>query len=174
MQLYRVNANSKNKFKVIFNEIETNNIKQSLGDRNISVRNLFLCYYIEKRLPEIFKECSNKRVMVLNIENDERYITALVLLQNMSLGFNKPKERNGLLKVTQVTFKDNNMFKNWLINTNYAYRITDIKAKKVIIFNMSKYDEIAVSEFGARINRVCSITKYILLETAEKFEKCFS
>ena len=44
MQLYRVNANSKNKFKVIFNEIETNNIKQSLGDRNISVRNLFLCY----------------------------------------------------------------------------------------------------------------------------------
>ena len=46
MQLYRVNANSKNKFKVIFNEIETNNIKQSLGDRNISVRNLFLCYYI--------------------------------------------------------------------------------------------------------------------------------
>ena len=92
----------------------------------------------------------------------------------MSLGFNKPKERNGLLKVTQVTFKDNNMFKNWLINTNYAYRITDIKAKKVIIFNMSKYDEIAVSEFGAKINRVCSITKYILLETAEKFEKCFS
>ena len=177
MQLYN-DYNSKDKFKVIFNEIETSNIKHSLGDSNISIRNLVLCYYIEKRLPKLFGECSNKRVMVLNIQNDDRYITALVLLQDITAGFIKPKEKSNLFRVTEVTFENGKAFKKWLLNSKkeYAYKITEVTSRsvKVIIFNMSKFDELSVSEVGAQINIVCSIAKYILLETAEKLEKCFS
>lgn len=177
MQLYN-DFNSKDKFKVIFDEVETSNMKRSLGDSNISIRNLVLCYYIEKRLPKIFEECSNKRVMVLNIQNDDRYITALVLLQDINASFIKPKEKNSLFKATQITFQNAKSFKKWLLNRKrvYTYKITDNTSKsvKVVIFNMSKLDELSVSEVGAQINNVCSIAKYILLETAEKFEKCFS
>ena len=132
----------------------------------------------EKRLPKIFEECSNKRVMVLNIQNDDRYITALVLLQDINASFIKPKEKNSLFKATQITFQNAKSFKKWLLNRKrvYTYKITDNTSKsvKVVIFNMSKLDELSVSEVGAQINNVCSIAKYILLETAEKFEKCFS
>ena len=48
---------SDNKYRVYFNEKESKNIRLTLGN-DISIRNVSLCYYIEKTLPNCFDvEC---------------------------------------------------------------------------------------------------------------------
>lgn len=172
MQLYNTENNTK--FRVFFNELETNNLEKILGD-NISIRNIQLCAYLEETLPKIFSECTGKRVMVLNIYNERPYITALILTQDININFNKPKEKNCKLKLTNISFSNANTFKKWLYDKNYYYKIIDITNNKikVAVFNMSKKDEMALAQVDARINSTGNIAKYIFLETAYKLEKCF-
>ena len=67
MQLYQ--AETDTKYRVFFNELETNNLEKIMGD-DISIRNVQLCAYLEDTLPKAFSECIGKRVMVLNIYNE--------------------------------------------------------------------------------------------------------
>lgn len=172
MQLYTMGSDTK--YRVFFNELETNNLVKILGD-DISIRNLQLCSYIENKLPELFDICNKKRIMVLNIYNDRPYITAIVLLQDIDADFLKPKEKNHFFKVTQVSFENGSAFKKWLLDKEYLYKIINISPKdvKVIIFNMKESDEMTLAQVGAKINTVCNLAKYIIIETAGKLEKCF-
>lgn len=172
MQLYNTDSNTK--FRIFFNELETNNLEKILGD-DISVRNLQLCSYIEETLPKVFNECNGKRVMVLNVYNDRPYITALVLIQDINVEFPKPKEKSCLLKATNISFSDGKTFKKWLYDKNYFYKIINVTSNKikVVVFNMSKKDEMDLAQVDARINATGNIAKYIYLETAYKLEKCF-
>lgn len=172
MQLYA--TESKTKYRVYFNELETNNLIKILGD-DINKRNIQLCNFIEKTLPRIFNECKNKRIMVLDIVNNSQNIKAIVLLQDINIDFLKPKEKNHYFKITQVNFKDGYVFKNWLINTQYSYKIISVSPRnvKVIIFNMTESDEMNLSQVDAEIDDICNIAKYFFVHTAYKLEKCF-
>jgi hypothetical protein len=165
---------SDTKFRVFFSELETNNLIKILGD-NISIRNIQLCSFIEEMLPKLFEECANKRVMVLNINNDRPYITAVVLLQDINASFMKPKEKNHFFKVTKVTFENGNAFKKWLLGKDYLYKVVHISKNKVkvALFNMRQDDEMTLAQVGAKINNIGNIAQYILVETAYKLEKCF-
>ncbi len=173
MQLFTTNC--ANTFRLYFDEIETNNLQKALNDK-ISIRNLDLCYYIEQSLPRLFKEFKNKRVMVLNIFNDRPNINAIVLVQDIKAQFVKPKEKASLFKVSEVHFDDIEACNNWLKDKDYVYKIISKKTKdvKVIILNMSKVDQMQLAEFNGQIYTVCNIAKYILIQTADKLEKCFN
>ena len=54
MQLFTMGSDTK--YRVFFNELESKNIVKSLGKNNISIRNIDLCSYIEKALPELYKD----------------------------------------------------------------------------------------------------------------------
>ena len=101
MQLYQ--AETDTKYRVFFNELETNNLEKIMGD-DISIRNVQLCAYLEDTLPKAFSECIGKRVMVLNIYNERPYITAVVLLQDIDISFAKPKDKKCMLKATNISF----------------------------------------------------------------------
>ncbi len=174
MQLFTMGSDTK--YRVFFNELESKNIVKSLGKNNISIRNIDLCSYIEKALPELFKECSNKRVMVLNILNDGPYISAVVLVQDINAVFPNPKEKKHLVKVTKVIFEDGNAFKEWLLDKDYSYKVVYVTSKnkvKVAIFNMKVADEMSLAKYGAEINSVGDILSFMLIETKYKLEKCF-
>lgn len=173
MQLFNIQE-SKTKYRVFFDELETNNLVKIAGD-DISIRNLQLCSYLEKVLPSSFEECRQKRIMVLNIVNDRPYITALVLLQDINTDFIQPKEKNHFFKVTQITFNSGSAFKNWLLDRDYTYRIISISPKhvKVIVFNMKEFDEMTLAQLGAKINTICNLAEYVFMQTAYKLEKCF-
>ena len=49
MQLYQ--AETDTKYRVFFNELETNNLEKIMGD-DISIRNVQLCAYLEDTLPK--------------------------------------------------------------------------------------------------------------------------
>ena len=57
MQLYQ--AETDTKYRVFFNELETNNLEKIMGD-DISIRNVQLCAYLEDTLPKAFSECIGK------------------------------------------------------------------------------------------------------------------
>lgn len=174
MQLF--NMGSTTKFRVFLNELETHNIEKSLGSDNISIRNIRLCEYIEKTVPNLFEEFSHKRVMVLNICHDRPYISAIVLVQDIDAKFPTPKEKRHLLKVTKVSFTDGNAFKDWLLDKDYAYKVVYVSKNnkvKVAIFNMRESDEMDLAKYGAKINTVYDIIRYMLSETMYKLEKCF-
>ena len=161
------------KYRIYFNELETNNLIKILGN-NISIRNIQLCSYIEKILPKNFDICNNKRIMVLNIFNNALNISADVLLQDINVEFLKPKEKFHYFKITQITFKDGYVFKNWLLQNKYSYKIIDVAHNnnvKVLIYNMTENDEMHLSEIGAEIEESCNMAKYLILHTADKLEK---
>lgn len=163
---------SDSKYRVYFSERETNNIKKILGN-DISIRNISLCYYIERVLPMTFKECFGKRVMVTNIYAQDKYLSATVLLQDIEFEFSQPKDKTSLFKVTEVSFENGRSFKEWLKGKRYAYKILEITSKriKVILFNVNVQDELLISLSGGQINRVCSIIEYALFATANKFKE---
>ena len=172
MQLYQ--AETDTKYRVFFNELETNNLEKIMGD-DISIRNVQLCAYLEDTLPKAFSECIGKRVMVLNIYNERPYITAVVLLQDIDISFAKPKDKKWMLKATNISFCDGNAFKKWLLDKDYNYKIISLKRNKVkvVIFNMTSKDEMNLADSDAKINATGNIAKYILLETMYRLEKCF-
>lgn len=163
---------SDTKYRLYFNETETENIRLTLG-KNISIRNVALCYYIENVLPSYFEQCNGKRIMVTNIYDEDKYINATVLLQDIDLEFSKPKDKSYKFKITEVSFKDGKSFKNWLKGKNYAYKIIEITSGKVkvVLFNVSVQDELSISLSGGKINRVCSIIEYMILFTADKVKE---
>ncbi len=171
MQLYSTESDTK--FKVIFNSTDA----ISLGKifKNISIRNIQLCSYIEERLPKIFEECKGKRIMVLNII-DERpnCIVILFMIQDIDAKFPKPQEKKHYFKVTELSFYDIDTLKEWINNKDYTYKIIEDSPKdiRVVIFNMSQRDEMELFEANVRINTVCNIAKYFILQTASKLEKC--
>ena len=163
---------SDSKYRVYFNERETNNIRKILGN-DISIRNVSLCYYIEKVLPLNFQECVGKRVMVTNVYAQDKYISATVLLQDIEFEFSQPKDKNYRFKITEVSFDNGRSFKDWLKDKRYAYKILEVTTKKVrvILFNVNVQDELLISLSGGQINRVCSIIEYALFATANKFKE---
>ena len=174
MQLFTMGSNTK--YRVFFNELESNNIVKSLGKKNVSIRNIDLCSYIETVLPILFNECKNKRVMVLNICHDRPYISAIVLVQDIDAKFPTPKEKKHLLKVTKVSFTDGNAFKDWLLDKDYSYKVVYVSRNnkvKVAIFNMRESDEMKLAQYGAKIVTVYDVLRYMLSETMYKLEKCF-
>ena len=174
MQLFTMGPNTK--YRVFFNELESNNIVKSLGKKNVSIRNIDLCSYIETVLPILFNECKNKRVMVLNIYNDRPYISAVVLVQDVNALFPTPKEKHHLIKVTKVVFENGSDFKSWLLDKKYSYKVVYVNSKnkvKVAIFNMKVADEMNLAQYGAEINSVSDILSFMLIETKYKLEKCF-
>lgn len=64
MQILR--TSNKDKFNVLFNEKETENIK-ALLHTPIDCRNTKLCYCIEQALPTSFDEFKVKRPMIMDI-----------------------------------------------------------------------------------------------------------
>ena len=92
---------SSEKLRVFFDDVESNNMKKAFKG-NISIRNINLCYFIEKTLPK-FEECKGKRVMVLNIKNDES-VNALVLVQDVDEQFAIPKEKSYWFKRSEISF----------------------------------------------------------------------
>ena len=163
---------SDSKYRVYFSERETNNIRKILGS-DISIRNVSLCYYIERVLPITFQECVGKRVMVTNIYAQDKYISATVLLQDIELEFNQPKDKNYWFKITEVSFENGRSFKEWLKGKRYAYKILEVTSKKirVILFNVNLQDELLISLSGGQVNRVCSVIEYAFLATANKFKE---
>lgn len=171
MQLYT--TESKSKYRVLFDSSDANSIGEIF--KNISIRNIELCSYIEERLPEIFDECKRKRVMVLNIV-DQRpsSIMVLILIQDIKTNFPKPQEKKHYFKVTELSFYDINTLNEWIDKKKYTYKIIEKSQNdvKVIIFNMSKRDEMELFEANVKITSVCNIAKYFILQTANKLEKC--
>ncbi len=171
MQLYK--TESKTKYKVLFDSSDA----MSLGEifKNISIRNIELCAYIEERLPKVFDECKRKRVMVLNIV-DQRpsTIMVMVLVQDIKASFPKPHEKRHYFKVTELSFYNIDTLNEWISKKNYTYKIIENSHQqvKVIIFNMSQKDEMELFEANVKINTVCNIAKYFILQTAIKLEKC--
>lgn len=163
---------SDSKYRVYFSERETNNIRKTLGN-DISIRNVSLCYYIERVLPSCFEQCVGKRIMVTNIYAQDKYISATVLLQDIQFEFSRPKDKNYWFKITEVSFEDGKSFKKWLKGKRYAYKILEITSKKVkvILFNVNVQDELLISLSGGQINRVCSVIEYAFLATANKFKE---
>lgn len=171
MQLYT--TESKAKYKILFDSSDA----MSLGEifKNISIRNIELCSYIEERLPKVFDECKRKRVMVLNIV-DQRpsSIMVLVLVQDIKAHFPKPQEKRHYFKVTELSLYNIDTFNEWISNKNYTYKIIQNSSGqiKAIIFNMSRKDEMELFDANIKITAICNIAKYFLLQTANKLEKC--
>lgn len=172
MQLY--NMMSDNRYRILFNERESDNLRKTLGSE-ISIRNISLCYYIEKVLPSRFEECKGKRVMVTNIYSQDNYITATVLLQDIRFEFSRPKDKTYKFKVTEVSFENGRSFKNWLKGKKYAYKILEVTSKKVkvVLFNVNLQDELLISLDGGKINKACGIVEYMLLTAANKVKEQF-
>ncbi len=173
MQLFGMMSDTK--YRVYFNEIESNNIRKALGN-DVSIRNIKLCYFIERILPKMFDECIGKRIMVANIYSEDEYINAVVILQNIQIKFNKPKEKNYLFKATEISFEDIDSFNYWISNKKYIYKIIKQNSKqvKVVVFNVTTQDELLLSLSGGQINKVCNILEYVLLVAANKFREQIS
>lgn len=171
MQLYT--TESKTKYRILFDSSDA----MSLGEifKNISIRNIELCSYIEERLPKVFDECKRKRVMVLNIV-DQRpsSIMVLILVQDIKTHFPKPQEKKHYFKVTELSFYHIDTFNKWISNKSYTYKIIENSQEqvKVIVFNMSQGDEMELFEANVKITTICNIVKYFLSQTASKLEKC--
>ena len=161
---------SEEKLRVYFDDIESNNIKKTFKD-NINIRNVNLCYFIEKTLPN-FEECKGKRVMVLNIQDDTS-VNALVVLQDIDESFDVPKDKNYWFKVSEISFKDGKSFKEWHKDKKYTYKIKEVNDSevKVLVYNMKVQDELSLYLYSGKINLRCSIVEYIFLQTADKLNK---
>lgn len=170
MTLYQTELASK--YRVYFNDIETNNIKKALND-DISIRNINLCYYIEHELPKEYEDLKDKSIMVLNIFYDGRYISALILIQNIKLDFKKPKQPNTMFKVTAAIFKRKDDFDKWIKGKDYGYKVlsTSTNSFNVILFNVKAYDEMSLSRYGAQIEKRCGIVEYIIYKAADKIKE---
>ena len=161
---------SEEKLRVFFDDVESNNIKKAFKG-NISIRNVNLCYFIENTLPK-FKECSGKRVMVLNIQNDTS-VNALVLLQDIDEQFDIPKEKSYWFKISEISFEDGKSFKEWYKDKNYTYKIKEVNDKevKVLVYNMKAQDELSLCLYRGKINFTCNIIEYIFLQTVDILNK---
>ena len=161
---------SEEKLRVFFDDVESNNIKKAFKG-NISIRNINLCYFIEKTLPK-FEECKGKRVMVLNIKNDES-VNALVLVQDVDEQFAIPKEKSYWFKISEISFENGKNFKEWYKGKDYTYKIKEVNDKevKILIYNTKAQDELSLCLYGGKINFTCNIIEYIFLQTVDILNK---
>lgn len=113
--------------------------------------------------------------MVIDISDNNSYIVADILLQDIDIEFEKPKNKMTFLKLTNVSFPNGSEFKKWLKGKRYLYKIIEVLPNKikVVLFNLSLYDEMELSQYAGRVNATGDVFKYIYLETAYKLEKCF-
>ena len=76
---------SSEKLRVFFDDVESNNMKKAFKG-NISIRNINLCYFIEKTLPK-FEECKGKSKSFNECEYDSHISSNLIdfLSSNWSL-----------------------------------------------------------------------------------------
>lgn len=171
MQLYQ--TEKREKFRLYFNEKESNNMAKAL-EGDISIRNLELCHFIETVLPQKFKECKGKRVMVMNVYYDMSNISAVVFLQDVAMAFPEPKEKFGFIKITDISFESKNSFDEWMEDKNYLYKVkknTNNKKYEVIVFNMRTEDELDLSENDGYIEKKCGVIEYIIFLFIQKIRK---
>lgn len=161
-------------YRLYLEGLEYENIKKSL-EYDLNIGNIQLCYYIENELPKRFEECKDKRIFINGINASDNYLCATISLQDVKIGFKKPKIKSSFFRVTDVTFDSKEVFAKWLEKNHekYTYRVKTCNTDRVnvIIFNMDIQDEMKLSLFQGRINKVNTLAEYVLLESVSRFKK---
>lgn len=141
MRLYTLSEGSK--YRIIFDEKESKNLREFLGD-NISIKNTNFCYYIENVVKKNFKELKKKYIMVLNVISTSEYVSVLIMAYTFNLNFSTPKDKRKLGRITEVSFKNISKFNKWMKNKKYIiYKVVKCdNGYKVIFLNLNTYDGI--------------------------------
>lgn len=169
MQLYKTKFESR--FTVHFNELETENLRTIIND--ISIKNIELCYYLEKIIAKEYGRFYGKRIMIMNIYSDTFHIVVDILIQNENIAFAKPKCKKNTLNVTRIKFNDEKEFLKW--NDRHKYKYT-VKARRndfleVLIYQVSKEDEINLAFQNIKIEQSINIFAYIIFSIIDILKK---